>query len=185
MGLLLFTDPCIEQHASDGEGLGDVREVILAEPAAFGYLAGLEMNLARNIVCIKAYHQSTGIGPRLGGEVADVGNSDARFLEGLTSYSFLECLTCLHKACYETEEIATEILGTYQQHLVALMDEHDDGRSQLGSNLLATLGTLLGNIGIHAHGGTTDATELGVRIPIEQFLAFAGLEVERALKFVI
>jgi hypothetical protein len=65
------------------------------------------------------------------------------------------------------------------------MDEYDDSGGKLGPYLFATLGAFLGDVCIHAHGGAADTAELGVVVPIEQFLALASLEVEGAWEFVI
>ena len=65
------------------------------------------------------------------------------------------------------------------------MDEYDDSGGKLGPYLFATLGAFLGDVCIHAHGGAADTAELGVVVPIEQFLTLASLEVEGAWEFVI
>ena len=65
------------------------------------------------------------------------------------------------------------------------MDEHNDGSGQLGPYFLATLGTFLGDIGIHAHRGTTHTAIFGVLIPVKQFLTFARLEIERTGQLVV
>ena len=65
-----------------------------------------------------------------------------------------------------------------EQYLVATMHKYDDGSGERGPHLLATFLATLTDVGVHLHLSTADAAELGVLVPIEQFLAFARLLVE-------
>ena len=97
------------------------------KPSAFCQFFLLQLYLARDVIGIKAHHQSAWIRPRLGGKISQIGNLQSHFLMHFAPYSFLQSLAGLHKSRYKTMEIASEIASSDQQYLIdALMDEHDD-----------------------------------------------------------
>ena len=90
---------------------------------------------------------------------------------------FLQRLARLHKAGHKPIEVGAEVAGIHQQHLVALVYQHDNGNGQLGPHLFATLGTLLRDVRVHAHGGSADAAIAGVLVPVEQLMTLSRLQV--------
>ena len=65
-----------------------------------------------------------------------------------------------------------------QQDFIATVYEDNDGRCQLRPHLFSAIGTTLGNVGVHLHRGTAYTTELRIAVPVKQFMAFSGLQVE-------
>jgi len=54
-----------------------------------------------------------------------------------------------------------------EQHLVATMNEHDDGGGYGGPNLLAAIGTTFADVGVHLHRKATHATIFCVLVPVD------------------
>lgn len=74
--------------------------------------------------------------------------------------------------------LLTKFFAWTEQHLLAPVYEHDDGRGQLRPDLLATMRTLLRNDGVHPCGRTTHTAVLRVLVPVEQFATFPRLQIE-------
>ena len=136
------------------------------------------MNLSIHIFGGEAYHQSARIRPWLGTEILQVLDSQACFFLHFAMYGFFQTLSCLHETSHERIEVALEVAGMNQEHLVALPDEHDDGGGEGWPYRLATFWALLADVGIHLHRSAANAAVLGVCIPIVEFLALSCLLVK-------
>ena len=93
-------------------------------------------------------------------------------------YGFFQAFTRLYESGYERIEVALEVAGMNEKHLIAFLDEHDDGSGERWPDLLAALGAFLADVGCHLHRCTANAAEMGVHVPIVQFLAFASLLIK-------
>ena len=162
-----------------------MREVVFRKPSPAGEFFTLQMNVAGNIVGMESYHQSARVGPGLTAKITEVVDGDTRFLHHLAMDGFFKRFACFDKSGNQTIEVTTEIAGMYQQYLFLfacllglLMHQYDDGSSQLRPHLLAAVGAAFGDIGVQFHGCSANAAVLGVEIPIQNLLTFAGFQVK-------
>ena len=86
----LLTQPVVNNLTGDRQLLGYLGQIVLGEPLSCGKFFLLELNLSRHIVGMKTYHQTTGIGPGLTAEVAQVGDGESCLLQHLAMYGFLK-----------------------------------------------------------------------------------------------
>ena len=126
---------------------------------------------------MESHHQAAGVWPWLAAKIAQVGDGESCLFHYLAMHGFLKRFSRLDKSRYESKEVATEVAGMNEQHLIATMHKNDDGGGERGPHLLATLLATLAYVGVHLHLSAADTAELGVLVPIEQFLAFARLLV--------
>ena len=91
---------------------------------------------------------------------------------------FFQAFTCFNKTCYERIEVALEVASMNEKNLIVLLDEHDDGCGEGRPYLLAALGAFLADVGCHLHRSAADTAEMGVHVPVVQFLALASLLIK-------
>ena len=126
----------VDELAGDGEFFGQFGQMVFVIPAASSQFAALQFDFSAHIFGCETYHQTAGVGPGLAGEVTNVLNGDAHLLAYFAHHGFFERLARFNETSHQSEEIALEVVGMNQQHLVAPVDEHDDGCGKLGPNLL-------------------------------------------------
>ena len=177
-GFRFDAQPVVDEPTGYRELLGNLGQMVSVEPAGLLQLLTLHVQFSTVIVGMEAHHQSAGVGPGLRAEITYVLDADARLFHHLAPYGLLQRLPRFHETGYQPEEIAPEVAPTGQQHLLATVYEHDDGRSQLRPHLLTTLVATLGNVGMELHGSSADTTEACVAVPVEQFGTFAGFQIE-------
>ena len=76
------------------------------------------MNLAIVVVGSEAYHETARVGPRLGTEIAQVGDVQTGLLHDFAVNRFFQCLARLYKSGNESVVVVAETVGVNEENFV-------------------------------------------------------------------
>ena len=119
----------VYQLAGKTKFFGDLWQFVAMKPASCRQFLFLQAQTSAFVACSEANHQTNGVGPRLTAKVARTLYFQSCFFSHFPYYGLFERLACLYEACYQTVEVTFKVLGMYQQNLVSLMYQHNDGCS--------------------------------------------------------
>ncbi len=102
--LLMIMAKPVYQPSGDCPGAGDLRKRLCSKPPGLGNLFVIDRDFTACILCGETDHQRMGKGPGLASEITYIIDFDCNFFHDLSFYALLEGLTCLHKACQNTEK---------------------------------------------------------------------------------
>ena len=116
------------------------------------------MNFSIYIFCREANHQTARIRPRLGTEIFQILDSQTGFFHYFTM--------------------------NRQQDLIIFLNQNDDGCGKRRPDLFAAFCTFLTDVGCHFHRSSANAAELGIHVPIVEFLTLSCFLVKGRREFV-
>ena len=169
--------PRINQHTCHRQARWYLWQMITTEPPSRCQLRTLQSNLARSIIGIKTNHQPAGIRPGLTGKITDIADMQPGFFQHFARHTLFQCFTRLNKTGNKTVKRTFEIVGMHQKNLIIASHQYDNRCCQLRPYVLAACRSPLTDYRMRFHRSTTDSTEFGIAVPIENLGSLAGFQI--------
>lgn len=141
----------VNQLAGKTHLAGDVGQMVFVKEVPGAEFGILQLDGSAFIFSRETHHQSEGVGPRLARKIADVADTQARFLHDFPFHALFQRLSGFHKTCHQSVVVPLEVASMHHECFVTPGYQDNDGGRHRRPYLLTTARAAFADVGMPVH----------------------------------